>query len=531
MVHGHDDILFGVKGNNTMSSKKKYGDVIRSPQWAMGSLAGGGALRLGIPDTILIKDGAPLSWLFTSKSGAVLKKRLLRRSSIKDRFTRLFASNPNNPQKRVATLRLMDGMVRNIDQDFFAQIMEKFPAMDEGIMSIQCYVQSKGASGTVYRNTYRVVNDKGLIVSKTSSFTTLNIHHGAEAPTCSWTDREIKLEKCNAASIKKALDRVTQDVVRYIEAEQDRPTRILHMQCDYVVDDAGRIWLTWIKDTSLAVGEAAQDLRLANVKLEGPRGRGDFLGSQNALAMQQRELAGLPATSEKMKNRRRTGLSAAAGTLSPESYAKYISESIDTAAEITELPRGTVGNGGGGGIADALSRTEAAKKAVYLSSPPRGSSSSLALAGIRDHEEAFKRSQARSLPVLSTMTVGVGAGEAAGEGRNSGHCVDRKSRKRYLRSLACAGDYCSIKVLVRSKHVIHFAMVVDRERLTVEHFCFYKSLATVNRNADALAQRTIDLTLDEPFHAGGPKTSWNIDKDSAAVPELISLPPDNLLDT
>lgn len=463
MVHVHDDILCGVKGNSTMSTTKKNDDVMHSPQWAMGSLAGGGALRLGIPDTILIKDGAPQSWLFTSKSGAVLKKRLLRRSSIKDRFTRLFASNPNNPQKRVATLRFMDGTVRNIDQDSFAQMMDKFPAMEEGIMSIQCYVQGKGASGTVYRNTYRVVNDKGLIVSETSSFTTLNIHHAAEVPTCSWTEHEIKLEKCNAPSINKALGKVTQDVVRYIEAEQDRPTRILHMQCDYVVDDAGQIWLTWIKDTTLAVGEAAQDLRLANVKFEGPRGRGEFLGSQNALAMQQRELAGLRATSEKMKNCLRNGPTVAAATLSAEKYAKSISETIDTAAEITELPRRVVGAGGAGGIADALSRAEAAKKAASspslgtLSSPPRGSLSSLALVAIGDQEEAFKRSQATSLPVLSTMTVGVGAGEAAGEGRSSSRCVARKSRKRYLRSFACAGDYCSIRVLVRSKHAIYFA--------------------------------------------------------------------------
>ena len=421
-------------------------NITRSPEWAIDSLAaGGGGLRLGIPDTILFKDGAPQSWLFTSKSGEVLKKHSLRKSSIRDRFLRLFANNPNNPQQRVATVRSMDGTVRNLGKDSFEGVMTKFPATEPEVVSMQCYVQGKGNAGTVYRNSYRVVNDKGLVVTRTSSFTTLSaLHSVAPPPICWWSERDIKIEKCNAPSISKALDKVTQGVVRFIEAEQDRPTRILHAHFDYVVDDFGRIWLTWIGETTAAVGKAAQDLRMAKVKIEGPHGRGDFLGPQTAPAMN-REFGGPPAPVKKKCRLKHVAAAAAAASLSWR--RKDIIEAVDRAAEITELPRGAVGAGGAGGIADALSRAEAVKEASPLSSSAMSlivSSPTSASVVVRD-QSAVRGSQAR---VLSTMTVGVRVGETSDD-RSGG--ISHGDGRGYPGSLACVGDYCSIRVLVRSE--------------------------------------------------------------------------------
>ncbi|CAN0572384.1 unnamed protein product, partial [Ectocarpus sp. 12 AP-2014] len=98
-------------------------NIMHSPSWAMENLVGNANLRLGIPDTILFKDGAPHVWLFTSKAGDVLNKRSLRKSSIKERFTRLFATNPNNPHQRIATVRFMDGTVRNLGREDFKEMM------------------------------------------------------------------------------------------------------------------------------------------------------------------------------------------------------------------------------------------------------------------------------------------------------------------------------------------------------------------------------------------------------------------------
>ena len=342
----------------------------------MENLAGNDKLRLGIPDTILFKDGAPQAWLFTSKAGDVLNKRSLRKSSIKERFTRLFATNPNNPQQRLATIRFMDGTVRNVGRDSFKEMMAKFPATEPGIVALQCYMQGKGAAGTVYRNSYRIVNDKGLVVTGTRSFTTLSPDH-ATAPSSTWNEREIKLEPCKASNINTALDSVTLSIVRYLEADQDRPTRILHAQCDYIVDAAGQIWLTWIGETKVAVGEAAQDLRLANVALEGPRGRADFLGTQTSLVMQ-RDFGGPPAPTKKI-TRRRSDSATAIG----EGGGADIGEVVDRAAEVIELPREAFGTGGSGGIANALFRAEEAKKNAAHNPAQLDRSSSFPLAATR----------------------------------------------------------------------------------------------------------------------------------------------------
>lgn len=415
----------------------KRENVTHSSTWAMENLVGNANLRLGIPDTILFKGGAPHVWLFTSKTGDVLNKRSLRKSSIKERFTRLFATNPNNPQQRVATVRFMDGTVRNLGREAFKEMMNKFPSTEPGIMSIQCYLQGKGASGTVYRNSYRVVNDKGLAVTGTGSFTTLSSDKtAAAAPSCTWSEREIKLEKCVASSINKALDAVTLSIVRYLEAEQTKPTRVLSLRCDYVVDAASQIWLIWIGDTTIAMADAARDLRLADVALEGPRGRGEFLGPQNALDMQ-REFGGPPGPTRKTRRRGDDSATAAIG------QEVDMGTAVDRAAEVIELPRGAVGAGGSGGIADLLSRVETTKTAsdFVLPAVDPSSSSSTALAVVREQNaEATGRAT-----TMSTMTVGVRNKEAWGV---KGGCSKVPGEKRYPSSFACAGDYCTIRVLV-----------------------------------------------------------------------------------
>lgn len=403
----------------------KRENATRSSVWALESLVGRRQLRLGIPDTILFNDGAPQAWLFTSKAGVVMKKRSLRKSSIKERFTRLSTSNPNNPQQRVATIRFLDGTVRDLGRESFKDMMAKFPAAEPGIMSMQCYVQGKGSAGTIYRNSYKVVNDKGLAVTGTSSFTTL-AQDQADSPVSTWSEREINLEKSNASFTNAALDSVTLSVVRFLEAEQGRPTRVLEIRCDYVVDVAGQIWLKWIGDATLALVDAAQDLRLADVRDEGPRGRVEFLGTNTALAIQ-RDFGGAPAPI------RRARRSNGARGISFSHLAADISNTVDRATEAVELPRGTIGNGSGG-IAGALSRVADASRIGGLVPEP----STLAL--------RIEQHQRQALPdaTVSTMTVGVRATEAAAweaRGRAPGD-------KYYPSSFACAGDYCTIRVLV-----------------------------------------------------------------------------------
>lgn len=414
-------------------------NAIRSSVWAMENLVGNGRLCLGIPDTILFYDGAPRAWLFTSRAGVVMKKRSLSKSRIKERFIRLSVANPNNPQQRVATVRFMDGTVRNLRKESFKEFVAKFPATEPGVVCMQCYIQGKGSSCTVFRNSYRVVNDKALAVRGTNSFTT-STSDQAGAPVSTWSECEIKLEKSNASSINMALDEVTLTVVRFLQAEQDRPARVLQIFCDYVVDIASQIWLTWIGEVTLATADAAQDLRLASVRTEGPRGRGEFLGIQTALAMQ-RNVGGAPAPTRRT---RRPGARSDPSNSRNDYLSKDMSNIVDRAAEAVELPRHALG-GGSGGIADVLAQTGDPSRSWV--------SAESSLLGLPTEQ----RQQAPMNTVLSTMTVGVRASESAAwesRGRAPGDTY-------YPSSFACAGDYCTIRVLVStgvwcSHALIHF---------------------------------------------------------------------------
>lgn len=371
----------------TVSTKQ---EILRSSYWAVSGLASGGNLRIGIPDTILFNNGAPQAWLFTSKAGVVLKKRCLRKSSICDRFMRLFASNLHNPHGRVATVRFGDGTVCCLGPTSFDEMMTKFPATDPGVLSVQCYIQGRGNTGTVYRNSYRAANDRRPATTSTSSFTTFKADT-SDNSVCTWNGNELYLERSRASGVNAVLDAVTRTVVRHLEAEANT-TRILSVTCDYILDAAGQIWLTWIGESTVASVDAFRRHRCRRSALTS-RHPEDF----------DHKFAG--ATS-----------------------------AVDRAAEVVELPRGELGCGAGG-IKDTLSRSRSAEG---LTSRPIQKTKATSAASVAQTEQAAPKH------LHSTMVVGVRASEAAtleARGRAPGG-------KDYPSSFSCAGDYCAIRVLV-----------------------------------------------------------------------------------
>ncbi|CAM9154605.1 unnamed protein product [Discosporangium mesarthrocarpum] len=390
-------------------------------------------LRLGIPDTILFHDGVVQVWLFTSKTGEVLAKRAVRKAAVKERFLRLSLANPNNLHMRVAMVRFGDGIVRNLGHASFKEMMQKFPPPEPGIMSLQCYIQSKGQGGTVYRNSYSVVNDKGLVVTSTNTFTTVHPDQ-ADLPVSTWSNREIKPIKSSAVRINVALDAVTCSIVRFLEQGQKIPTRVLHLECDYVIDEGGQIWLVWTGESTIAVRDAAQDLRLADVRSEGLYGRGSFLGREAALATHS-EMGAPPVFTHKG---RRT---AAVDTTS--SKLRETSKAIDLAAGAVELPRGVTGEGPGG-IVDAISRAEQREQEGVLVAhrADRGIQEAGMGAGTGGMLKAATASRTVEAP-RSTMTVGMRVSEAvANEARGRA-----PGGKYYPSSFSCMGDYCAVRVL------------------------------------------------------------------------------------
>ena len=54
--------------------------------------------KVCIPDTVLVKDGAPFRWLFTSRAGEVVRKRALDLVAVRDRFAKIALVHRNNEQ-------------------------------------------------------------------------------------------------------------------------------------------------------------------------------------------------------------------------------------------------------------------------------------------------------------------------------------------------------------------------------------------------------------------------------------------------
>lgn len=115
----------------------------------------------------------------------------------------------------------------------------------------------------VYRNTFRVVNDKGRTATTTHSFVTIPPEQAANGNV---SVPEAVLSRSKAARLNQTLDAATRTVVRYLEASHR--CRILAVQVDYLVDSESQLWLSWIGDATVAVGEAALDLSLAGMEPE-----------------------------------------------------------------------------------------------------------------------------------------------------------------------------------------------------------------------------------------------------------------------
>jgi len=239
---------------------------------------------LGIVDTIVFdRDGAPLKWLFTGKTGEIVKKKAIQDSVVKDRFRRVALMSPANEKEWMCILRYTDASFEIMDSTAFGTMMTTFPPKETGVAAVQAYVQSKGTQGTFYRNKYSVVNDKGKVVSSTHSYATLPKEISVLTGKVRLKNKDLEMTKSNANRLNQALDAATRTLVRFVESSQH--VRVLEISVDYIVDEDSQLWVAWVSDARVAVGQAALDLRLAGLQLEDNTARTTWLGGEVAKEM------------------------------------------------------------------------------------------------------------------------------------------------------------------------------------------------------------------------------------------------------
>ena len=227
----------------------------RTPSWLFDCLwlggEGTGRCRLLIPDTVLVEHGNFSRWVFTSRNGEVVKKRSLDPGLVADRFVKLSLDDLHNTRRLAAVSRGEDGAVAFVQEaDLLA-----FLRSPSGV-AVQAFVHAKGGNDTVYRNDYRVANDKGKIITSTNKL----VQWGAAQEGAMAVNPMVR---STAARLNDELDEVTRYVVRFVESQ--KKCRVARMSVDYVIDSDGQPWFTWVPLLQTLSGEAAMDLRYADL--------------------------------------------------------------------------------------------------------------------------------------------------------------------------------------------------------------------------------------------------------------------------
>ena len=130
--------------------------------------------RVCIPDTLLISEGTPVRWLFTSRTGEVVRKRAIDIKSVRERFVKIGLLDSKNERRYTAMCRRKtDSSTKPqlLDAAELGPFMAREMASDPNLIAIQSYVHAKGGVGVVYRNEYTVTNDIGKVVTATYKIT------------------------------------------------------------------------------------------------------------------------------------------------------------------------------------------------------------------------------------------------------------------------------------------------------------------------------------------------------------------------
>ena len=232
--------------------------------------------KVCVPDTVLIKDGAPYRWLFTSRQGEVVRKRALDLVAVRDRFSKISLVHKNNEQRLVATLRERgtsafdpaSSIPRHLDSEKFTEfVSSRLSASGNSIVAIQAFVPSRGEAGTAFHNTYEAhPTDQG----KRPVTTTHRLRYwrsggkhdegrsaATEEKSGTSSATSGSLLAGGSDSVQPAMapvrvrdqrlcgdfDATTLAVVKYVERQHR--VRVVTMSCEYIVDEDHRIWFTW----------------------------------------------------------------------------------------------------------------------------------------------------------------------------------------------------------------------------------------------------------------------------------------------
>ncbi|CAK4608446.1 unnamed protein product [Aphanomyces euteiches] len=209
---------------------------------------------VGIVDTVLVQDRKPISWLFTAKTGEVLRKKTCSIADIVDRFTRISLANDRNVHRHVCVARKTNGSAFVWNAAKLGDNMEAAAALDPHIVALQPFVCSRGGIGAIYRHEIKQPGTSRAVHSTAKLF-----HHemSSNEPSIA-VEPPRESTKSNATTINSRLHAISTLVCRHLEEVQQ--IRIHHFVVDFIVDDDDQIWLAWMPQVDFEAKRSASSI-------------------------------------------------------------------------------------------------------------------------------------------------------------------------------------------------------------------------------------------------------------------------------
>lgn len=227
--------------------------------------------RIGLADTVVYENGAPVRWYVTDKTGEVNKKRSAELGVISQRWMKI-AEQTESPI--ISIVRQKGGILKFLSVEAWDNFIQD--SADSTVDSLHLFIN--GDTNTIYRNSYKLRDRIGRFTTTTSSYV-LDLSKTKVEPVTVLYEHKFDLVLTKATQIRKVLDLATNNVVRYMELMLN--IKIVVLTVDYVVDKKSQIWLLWVPECQFVPGSDLQNAPIPNMPTgEGRQGRMSWAGAK-----------------------------------------------------------------------------------------------------------------------------------------------------------------------------------------------------------------------------------------------------------
>ena len=441
--------------------------------------------RFNVPDTVLFDNGVLDKYVFTNRTGVVVKKRTVSQEMVIEKFAKIASASALNHQCRSCVVRYRDGSSGVLDAEAFSDFMEVWPPSDPSIVAVQSYIQGRGKEGMVFRSTYNVVNSSGRVSIQHSSF--LSLPKGCEEePTVKvpGSGDSLTLSVSKGASTNETFSTILKAAISQIE--KIRKCKIICISADFMIDANDQVWLLWLDNIKFVTGEMAKDLAGLNVGIYNePDMRGSWLHGISTKpfpsAKEQMEIAAAknakpkrPSTSPVRRSRRKLSKTTAKVT---DDLMGAMAVRLETEGEVRRQD-----------MRLAMSRT------VFSDANVNASSTS----EVKRPASPFKsKGYGAGNPVSLQLLGGEGPKEEAMAAR-----IERNmpAKSRFPSNMKCNGDFCSLKIRDASELINERGdggkILSSHVQLSEEYVCLRKLKKS---QMDSLLQNVRKLSTEADY--------------------------------